>query len=131
MSNSFATSWAVSNFAPLSGGFPRQESWSGFPFPSSGDLPDPGIKPGAPALVGRFFTTEPPGKPSWSGREKIMELKHQHMDWQSASKKRLFWNNFKFIEAFQRRFLYTLHSTSLMLLSYMSIGILAKTKTLT
>ena len=45
-----------------------------------GDLPDPGIEPRAPALVGRFFTTEPSGKPSWNGRDKIMELKHQHMN---------------------------------------------------
>ena len=36
--------------APLSMGFPRQESWSGLPFPSSGDLPNPGIKPGSPTL---------------------------------------------------------------------------------
>ena len=44
-------------------GFPRQEYWSGLPFPSSGDLPDPGIKPTSPALASRFFTAEPPGKP--------------------------------------------------------------------
>ena len=47
-------------------GFPRQEYWSGWPFPSLGDLPDPGIEPASPespALVGGFFTTEPPGKP--------------------------------------------------------------------
>ena len=43
-------------------GFPRQEHWSGLPFPSPGDLPDPGIKLGSPALAGRFFTTEPQGK---------------------------------------------------------------------
>ena len=47
----------------LSMEFSRQESWSGLPFPSSGDLPDPGIKPVSPALVGGYFTTEPPGKP--------------------------------------------------------------------
>ena len=45
-------------------GFSRQEYWSGLPFPSPGDLPDPGIKPASPALAGRFFTTEPPGKPT-------------------------------------------------------------------
>ena len=45
-------------------GFPKQEYWSGLPFPSPGDLPDPGIKHKSPALAGRFFTTEPPGKPS-------------------------------------------------------------------
>ena len=48
--------------ALLSMGFPRQEYWSRFPFPSPGDLPDPVIKPETPALAGRFFTTEPPGK---------------------------------------------------------------------
>ena len=50
--------------APLSMGFPRQEYWSGLPFPSSRDLPNPGIKLASPALAGRFFTTGPPGKPS-------------------------------------------------------------------
>ena len=44
-------------------GFPRQEYWSGLPFPSLGDLPDPGIEPTSPALAGGFFTTERPGKP--------------------------------------------------------------------
>ena len=44
-------------------GFPKQEYWSGLPFPSPGDLPNPGIEPTPPALAGRFFTTEPPGKP--------------------------------------------------------------------
>ena len=44
-------------------GFPRQEYWSALPFPSLGDLPDPGTEPASLALVGRFFTTEPPGKP--------------------------------------------------------------------
>ena len=43
-------------------GIPRQEYWSGLPFPSLGDLPDPGIEPRSPALVGRFFTTEPAEK---------------------------------------------------------------------
>ena len=49
--------------APLSMGFSRQEHWSGLPFPSPGDLPDPGIQPVSPASVGRFFTAEPPGNP--------------------------------------------------------------------
>ena len=43
--------------APLSVEFSRQESWSGLPFPFPGDLPDPGIKPGSPALAGGFFTS--------------------------------------------------------------------------
>ena len=49
--------------ASLSMGFSRQEYRSGLLFPSPGDLPDPVIKPGSLALAGRFFTTEPPGKP--------------------------------------------------------------------
>ena len=49
--------------ASLSMGFPRQEYWSGLPFPSPEDLPHPGIEPTPPALAGGFFTTEPPGEP--------------------------------------------------------------------
>ena len=59
----FVTSWTAAFQAPRSVRFPRQEYWSGLPFLSAGDLPDPGIKPVSPALAGRFFTTEPPGKP--------------------------------------------------------------------
>ena len=59
----FVTLSTVDRQAPLSMGFPRQEYWSGLPFPSPGELPDPGIKPTTPALAGGFFTTEPPGKP--------------------------------------------------------------------
>ena len=47
-------------------GFPRQEYWSGLPFPTPGDLPDPWIElktPASPALAGGFFTTVPPKKP--------------------------------------------------------------------
>ena len=58
-----ATSRPVDHWAPMSMGFPRQEYWSGFPFPSPGELPDLGIKPSS-ALAGEFFTTEPPGKPT-------------------------------------------------------------------
>ena len=46
----------------LSMGFSRQEHWSGLPFPSPGDLPNPGIEPASPILSGRFFTAELPGK---------------------------------------------------------------------
>ena len=75
----FVTPWTVARQAPLSMGFSRQEYWSGLPFPSPGDLPDPGIKPASPALAfrdkaatqgltqasciaGRFFTI-------WATRE--------------------------------------------------------------
>ena len=46
----FATPWTVAHQSPPSMGFSRQEYWSGLPFPSPGDLPDPGIEPGSPAL---------------------------------------------------------------------------------
>ena len=62
----FVTLWTVAHQAPLSMGFPRQEYWSGWPFPPPGDLPNPGVEPTSPVspvLAGRFFTTEPPGKP--------------------------------------------------------------------
>ena len=54
----FATPWTAARQAPLSMGFPRQEYWSGLPFPSPEDLPDPGIEPRSPALqadAGRHF----------------------------------------------------------------------------
>ena len=53
----------VAHQSPLAIGFPRQEYWSGLPFSPPGNLPDPEIKPGSPALAPGFFTTEPPGKP--------------------------------------------------------------------
>ena len=52
----FVVPWTVAQQAPLSRGFSRQEHWSGLPFPSSGDLPDPGIEPTSPALAAGFFT---------------------------------------------------------------------------
>ena len=55
--------WTVAHQAPLSMGFSRQEYWSGVPFPSPGDLPDPGIEPRSPALRADALTSEPPGKP--------------------------------------------------------------------
>ena len=59
----FGTPWIVAHQVPLSMGFSRQGYWSGVSFPPPGDLPDPGIQPTSPSLVGGFFTTEPPGKP--------------------------------------------------------------------
>ena len=58
-----ATPWAVARQAPLSMGFPRQEHWSGLPFPSPGDLPNPGIEPGSPALQVDSLPAELSGKP--------------------------------------------------------------------
>ena len=53
-----------SDQAPLSMGFSRQEYWSGLPFPSPGDLADPGIEPRSPALQTDALTSEPQGSPS-------------------------------------------------------------------
>ena len=58
----FVTPWTAAYQAPPSMGFSRQEYLSGVPFPSPGDLPDPGIKPGSPALQADSVPTEPPGK---------------------------------------------------------------------
>ena len=66
VSHSLQPPWTVACQAPLSMGFSRQESWSGLPFPSSGDLPWPRIKlpcPAPPSLAEGFFTTAPPGNP--------------------------------------------------------------------
>ena len=62
----FVMLWTATFQAPMSMGFPRQEYWSGLPFPPPGYLPDPGIEPmslASPMLAGEFFTTESPGKP--------------------------------------------------------------------
>ena len=59
----FATPWTVAHQAPPFMGFSRQEYWSGLPFPSPGDLPDPGIESRSPALQADTLTSEPPGKP--------------------------------------------------------------------
>ena len=58
-----AIPWVIAYRASPSMEFPRQEYWSGSPFPSPGDLPDPGIKPRSPALQEDALPSEPPGKP--------------------------------------------------------------------
>jgi len=61
---------AVAHQSPLYIRFSRQEYWSGLPFPSPGNLPDPGIKPRSPALQADSLPTEPPGKSNTSTRKK-------------------------------------------------------------
>ena len=56
--------WTVACQAPLSMGFSRYEYWSGLPFPSPGDLPDPGIEPGSLTMEADSVPSEPPAKPS-------------------------------------------------------------------
>ena len=63
----FATPWTVTHQAPLSMGFSRQEYWRRLPCPPPRDLPDPGFKPGSPALQADSSPSELPGKPSCRG----------------------------------------------------------------
>ena len=59
----FPAPWTVAHQAPMSMGFSRQEYWSGLPFLSPEDLPNPGIEPRSPSLQADSLTSEPPGKP--------------------------------------------------------------------
>ena len=61
--------WTVAHQAPPSMEFSRQEYWSGLPFPSPGDLPNPGIKLRSPTLQADALTSEPPGKPNKTGNQ--------------------------------------------------------------
>ena len=60
------TPWTVACQAPLSLEFSRQEYWHGLPFPSPGDLPNPGIEPGSPPLQEDYLPSEPPRKPLYN-----------------------------------------------------------------
>ena len=72
----FAT-LTVAHQAPPSVGFPKQGYGSGLPFPSPGDLPDPGMEPGSPALQQDSLASEPPGKPGYS----IICLEDNQISW--------------------------------------------------
>ena len=61
MSDSLRPPWTVAYQAPPSMEFSKQEDWSGLPFPSPVNFPNPGIKPGSPALRANALLTEPPG----------------------------------------------------------------------
>ena len=61
----FVIPWTGAHQASSSMGFSRQEYWSGLPFASPGDLPNPGIEPGSPTLQADPLPSEPPGKPDW------------------------------------------------------------------
>ena len=63
----FVTLWTIAGQDPLSMRFSRQEYWSGLPFPSPGDLLDPGIEPGSPTLQGDSLPSKPSGKPKNTG----------------------------------------------------------------
>ena len=79
------TPWTVACRAPLSMGFSRQEYWSGLPFPSPGDLPNPGIEPRFPALQADSLPTELWGKPFLSSRNSQFAV---YKKWQARQKER-------------------------------------------
>ena len=62
----FAIPWAAALQAPLAMGFSRQEYWSGLPFPSAGDLPNPGIEPGSPVLQATLYQLSHQESPYYS-----------------------------------------------------------------
>ena len=66
LTDSVVMQWTVAHQAPLSMGFPKQGYWSGLPFPSPGDLPQPRDWTSVSCLAGGFFTIVPPGNPHWS-----------------------------------------------------------------
>ena len=103
----FATQWTVAHQAPPSMGFSRQEYWNGLPFPSLGDLPDPGIEPRSPTLEADALTSEPPGKPL-SGN--LIKTIYTYIRWFFPIPQKRFylpcWLNLSFYEAFSQ-FLWT------------------------
>ena len=84
-----ATTWIVACQAPLLMEFPRLEYWSGWPFPSPGDLLDPGIEPGSPALRADALLSKPPGKIGFQVRKrwelKLLRQWHMYHDLSSFS----------------------------------------------
>ena len=71
-----ATPQTAAHQALPSLGFSRQEYWSGLPFPSPGDLPDPGIEPRSPVIQADALTSEPPGKPSNITGKSVQKLEY-------------------------------------------------------
>ena len=77
----FATPWTIAHQAPPSMGFSRPEYWSGLPFPSPGDLPDPGIEPGSPASQADALLSEPRSEPMGDS----LKVKQTRSKWLSGS----------------------------------------------
>ena len=78
----FGTPWTVAGQAPLSTGFPRQEYWSRLPFPTPGNLPDPGTEPtslASPALAGGFFTTLLPPRKQGTWVQSLVRGRFHHL----------------------------------------------------
>ena len=91
MSDSLRLHGLVAYQAPPSMGFSRQDYWNGLPFPSPGDLPDPGIERRSPALQADTLTSEPPGKPTQNYIKKIFMTQITTMVW-SLTNSQTCWN---------------------------------------
>ena len=78
----FVIPWTVAYQAPLSMGFSRQECWSGLPFPSLGDLPNPGIECGSPALQADALASEPPRKLKTPDKNHLAEAQNSVNSWE-------------------------------------------------
>ena len=85
MSDPFEILWTVAHQAPLSMGFPSQEYWSGLPFPSPGDLPQPGTELSSPALQAGSLLSEPPEKPFFFKKCIIYVPKDTHQNFQPTT----------------------------------------------
>ena len=89
----FATSWTVARQTPLSMGFPRQEYWSVLPFPSPGDLSNPGLEPWSPALQADFLPSEPPGIGNPNQKVKnqpaVQETRVRFLGWKDPQEKEM------------------------------------------
>ena len=77
LSLTFVIPWTVAHQARLSMGFLRQAHWTGLPFPSPGDLPDPGIKPTSPALQTDSLPLSHQGSPNWESSRVIVTAQHE------------------------------------------------------
>ena len=75
----FVTLWTIAHQAPVSMEFSSQEYWSGWPFPSPGDLPDPGIEPSCHTLQSDSLPFEPPEKPLINHRPSLFESLFPHL----------------------------------------------------
>ena len=76
----FSDPRTVARQAPLSMKFSRQEYWNGLPFPSPGDVPDPGIEPRSPTLQADALTSEPPGKPNLLESSIFLKINYKQVE---------------------------------------------------
>ena len=86
----FATPWTIAYQTLLSMGFSRQEYWNALPFPSPGDIPNPGIEPESPALQADALTSEPPGAKQFRSTFKHPPTQINHLHFTSIHQELIF-----------------------------------------